>query len=72
MIFIIAVGESDFSFIHGLFRLESSKGTYAKEWVKWEKQLRDTLLNDTEYLNSIQVNIKLRLSLFCLEKKSLS
>ncbi|KAL3850759.1 hypothetical protein ACJIZ3_012641 [Penstemon smallii] len=38
---------------HG--RLESTKGTYAKEWAKWEKQLRDTLLENAEYLNSIQV-----------------
>ncbi|KAK4492004.1 hypothetical protein RD792_002792 [Penstemon davidsonii] len=38
---------------HG--RLESTKGAYAKEWAKWEKQLRDTLLENAEYLNSIQV-----------------
>ncbi|KAI3450520.1 hypothetical protein Pfo_007185 [Paulownia fortunei] len=38
---------------HG--RLESTKGTYAKEWAKWEKQLRETLLGNAEYLNSIQV-----------------
>ncbi|KAK4709518.1 hypothetical protein R3W88_030443 [Solanum pinnatisectum] len=38
---------------HG--RLESTKGTYVKEWVKWEKQLRDILLGNADYLNSIQV-----------------
>lgn len=38
---------------HG--RLESNKGTYAREWVKWEKQLRDILLGNADYLNSIQV-----------------
>ncbi|KAL7115691.1 hypothetical protein ACP275_04G197800 [Erythranthe tilingii] len=38
---------------HG--RLESSKGTYCKEWAKWETQLRETLLRNVEYLNSIQV-----------------
>ncbi|KAK6141957.1 hypothetical protein DH2020_024307 [Rehmannia glutinosa] len=34
---------------------EPTKGTYAKEWAKWEKQLRETLLGNAEYLNSIQV-----------------
>ncbi|XP_023644755.1 tRNA ligase 1 isoform X2 [Capsella rubella] len=38
---------------HG--RLESTKGTYAAEWTKWEKQLRDTLVANSEYLNYIQV-----------------
>ncbi|KAK4358754.1 hypothetical protein RND71_020983 [Anisodus tanguticus] len=38
---------------HG--RLESTKGTYAKEWVKWEKQLRDILFGNADYLISIQV-----------------
>ncbi|KAI4383820.1 hypothetical protein MLD38_009617 [Melastoma candidum] len=38
---------------HG--RLESTKGTYAKEWTKWEKQLRETLFSNSEFLNSIQV-----------------
>ncbi|KAL1201941.1 tRNA ligase 1 [Cardamine amara subsp. amara] len=38
---------------HG--RLESTKGTYAAEWTKWEKQLRDNLVANSEYLNSIQV-----------------
>ncbi|KAK6163268.1 hypothetical protein DH2020_000132 [Rehmannia glutinosa] len=36
-------------------RSEPTKGTYAKEWAKWEKQLRETLLGNAEYLNSIQV-----------------
>ncbi|KAM1553668.1 hypothetical protein ACFX12_006553 [Malus domestica] len=38
---------------HG--RLESTKGTYAKEWAKWEKQLWDILFGNAEYLNSVQV-----------------
>ncbi|EOY33098.1 RNAligase isoform 1 [Theobroma cacao] len=38
---------------HG--RLESTKGSYAQEWAKWEKKLRDTLFANAEYLNSIQV-----------------
>ncbi|KAL9252533.1 tRNA ligase 1-like protein [Drosera capensis] len=38
---------------HG--RLESTKGTYANEWAKWEKKLRETLLSNAEYLNDIQV-----------------
>ncbi|KAJ4866805.1 RNAligase [Raphanus sativus] len=38
---------------HG--RLESAKGTYAAEWSKWEKQLRDTLAANSEYFNSVQV-----------------
>lgn len=37
-------------------RVESTKGAYAGEWVKWEKQLREVLLGNAEYLNSIQVN----------------
>lgn len=36
-------------------RLESAKGTYAVEWTKWEKQLRSTLIANSEYLNSVQV-----------------
>ncbi|EPS61908.1 hypothetical protein M569_12883, partial [Genlisea aurea] len=36
-------------------RLEPSKGTYAKEWTKWEKQLRGTLFENKDYLNSVQV-----------------
>ncbi|KAL0369703.1 UNVERIFIED_CONTAM: tRNA ligase 1 [Sesamum angustifolium] len=36
-------------------RMESTKGTYAQEWTKWEQQLRDTLFGNSEYLNSIQV-----------------
>lgn len=38
---------------HG--RMESTKGTYAREWVAWEKQLREVLLANAEYLTSIQV-----------------
>ncbi|CAI9105205.1 OLC1v1004078C1 [Oldenlandia corymbosa var. corymbosa] len=38
---------------HG--RLESTKGTYAKEWAQWEKRLREVLSKNAEYLNSIQV-----------------
>lgn len=38
---------------HG--RLESTKGSYAKEWIKWEKQLRDILCGNADYFNSIQV-----------------
>ncbi|KAJ8551843.1 hypothetical protein K7X08_028286 [Anisodus acutangulus] len=38
---------------HG--RLESTKGTYAKEWVKWEKQLRDILFGNADHLISIQL-----------------
>ncbi|XXG44458.1 hypothetical protein AAC387_Pa01g4255 [Persea americana] len=38
---------------HG--RLDSTKGSYASEWVQWEKRLRDILFGNAEYLNSIQV-----------------
>lgn len=38
---------------HG--RMESTKGSYAKEWAKWEKQLREVLIRNAEYLNSVQV-----------------
>ncbi|XP_051134259.1 tRNA ligase 1 [Andrographis paniculata] len=38
---------------HG--RLESTKGTYAKQWSEWEKKLRQTLLGSEEYMKSIQV-----------------
>ncbi|KAI3687795.1 hypothetical protein L1987_81498 [Smallanthus sonchifolius] len=38
---------------HG--RSESSKGTYAKDWVLWEKQLREVLSGNADYLTSIQV-----------------
>ncbi|KAK7404678.1 hypothetical protein VNO78_05634 [Psophocarpus tetragonolobus] len=36
-------------------RLESTKGSYAKEWTIWEKQLRGILCGNAEYFNSIQV-----------------
>ncbi|XP_050894247.1 tRNA ligase 1 isoform X2 [Lathyrus oleraceus] len=38
---------------HG--RLESTKGTYTKEWMKWETQLRDILSRNADYFNSVQV-----------------
>ncbi|XP_071701268.1 tRNA ligase 1 [Rutidosis leptorrhynchoides] len=38
---------------HG--RLESTKGTYVKDWVEWEKQLRQVLSKNAEYMISIQV-----------------
>ncbi|XP_020676662.1 tRNA ligase 1 [Dendrobium catenatum] len=38
---------------HG--RAEPNKGSYAKEWVQWEKRLREVLLRNSDYLNSIQV-----------------
>ena len=38
---------------HG--RLEPTKGSYAQQWAKWEKKLRDTLSATAEYLNSVQV-----------------
>lgn len=38
---------------HG--RLASTKGTYTKEWAKWEKQLREILFDNAEYLSSVQV-----------------
>ncbi|KAG7950036.1 hypothetical protein I3843_13G092700 [Carya illinoinensis] len=38
---------------HG--RLDSTKGSYAKEWAKWEKELREVLFGNAEYLNSVQV-----------------
>ncbi|KAL2328655.1 hypothetical protein Fmac_022082 [Flemingia macrophylla] len=42
---------------HG--RLESTKGSYAKEWINWEKELRDILCGNSEYFNSIQVPFEL-------------
>ncbi|KAL6194871.1 hypothetical protein ACLB2K_035946 [Fragaria x ananassa] len=41
---------------HG--RLESNKGAYTKEWAKWEKQLREILFGNAQYLNSIQVSFE--------------
>ncbi|XP_021746101.1 tRNA ligase 1-like [Chenopodium quinoa] len=38
---------------HG--RMDSSKGSYAKDWANWERHMRETLLCNSEYLNSIQV-----------------
>ncbi|RRT54851.1 hypothetical protein B296_00025193, partial [Ensete ventricosum] len=38
---------------HG--RMEPAKGSYAKEWARWEKRLRDILFGNADHLNSIQV-----------------
>ncbi|XP_026662373.2 tRNA ligase 1 isoform X2 [Phoenix dactylifera] len=38
---------------HG--RLEPVKGSYAKEWARWEKRLREVMFGNADYLNSIQV-----------------
>ncbi|WZZ56798.1 hypothetical protein YC2023_056905 [Brassica napus] len=38
---------------HG--RWVSAKGTYAVEWTKWENQLRNTLIANSEYINYVQV-----------------
>ncbi|RVX22844.1 tRNA ligase 1 [Vitis vinifera] len=51
-------------------RLESTKGTYANEWSKWEKQLRDILFDNAEYLTSIQVNTSIVLSQLHLVDKT--
>ncbi|KAF2321811.1 hypothetical protein GH714_002912 [Hevea brasiliensis] len=40
---------------YSVLRLESTKGSYAKEWANWEKRLREVLFSNAEYLNSIQV-----------------
>ncbi|OWM84166.1 hypothetical protein CDL15_Pgr028158 [Punica granatum] len=53
-------------------RLESSKGTYAKDWAKWEKQLRDILLSNTEYLNSIQVPFDFAVKLVLEQLRSIA
>jgi hypothetical protein len=37
------------------FRLEPSKGTYAKEWAHWESRLRKVMTDNADYVNSIQV-----------------
>ncbi|KAL5711284.1 hypothetical protein ACHQM5_021757 [Ranunculus cassubicifolius] len=36
-------------------RLDSTKGTYVREWASWEKRLREVLYQNAGYLNSIQV-----------------
>ncbi|KAL4189279.1 hypothetical protein AMTRI_Chr08g206200 [Amborella trichopoda] len=36
-------------------RVDSTKGSYAKEWSQWEKRLREILFVNSEYLTSIQV-----------------
>ncbi|KAK1364852.1 putative 2',3'-cyclic-nucleotide 3'-phosphodiesterase [Heracleum sosnowskyi] len=38
---------------HG--RSDSRKGTYARQWVIWEKKLRQIIFKNAEYLKSIQV-----------------
>ncbi|KAF9606928.1 hypothetical protein IFM89_030226 [Coptis chinensis] len=35
--------------------LESTKGSYSKEWTNWEKRLQEVLSGNAEYLNAIQV-----------------
>lgn len=39
-------------------RWDYSKELYAEEWAKWEKKLRETLLSNADYFNSIQVSFK--------------
>ncbi|XP_047337550.1 tRNA ligase 1 [Impatiens glandulifera] len=36
-------------------KLDSSKGSYANDWVKWERKLRQTMFSNAEYLDSVQV-----------------
>ncbi|KAG6523285.1 hypothetical protein ZIOFF_013141 [Zingiber officinale] len=36
-------------------RLEPAKGSYAKEWSRWEKRLREILFGNADHLNAIQV-----------------
>ncbi|KAK2967190.1 hypothetical protein RJ640_022446, partial [Escallonia rubra] len=36
-------------------RFNSSEGDYAQEWATWERKLREVMLGNAEYLNSIQV-----------------
>ncbi|KAL8553570.1 hypothetical protein ACS0TY_002035 [Phlomoides rotata] len=55
---------------HG--RAEPTKGTYAKEWVKWEKQLRDTFLANAEHLNSIQVPFEVAVEKVCEQVKAIA
>lgn len=38
---------------HG--RAEPSKGSYAKEWMQWERRIREVFSRNADYLNSIQV-----------------
>ncbi|KAL9235068.1 hypothetical protein vseg_009864 [Gypsophila vaccaria] len=55
---------------HG--RMESTKGTYAMDWSKWEKQLRQTLLYNAEYLSSIQVPFESAVSSVVEQLKAIS
>ncbi|GAU14656.1 hypothetical protein TSUD_97200, partial [Trifolium subterraneum] len=36
-------------------RKDSTKGTYTKEWMQWEKQLQNILFGNADYFNSVQV-----------------
>lgn len=38
---------------HG--RTDCAKGSYAKEWSRWEQRLREILFANAEYINAIQV-----------------
>ncbi|XP_010253547.1 PREDICTED: uncharacterized protein LOC104594775 [Nelumbo nucifera] len=40
-------------FKHG--RLDSTRGPYAMAWANWEKQLRESLIGNANYLSSVQV-----------------
>lgn len=45
---------------HG--RLDSTKGSYAGDWKKWERKLREVLFSNAEYLDSIQVPFEFAVS----------
>lgn len=49
---------------HCQHRMEPAKGSYAKEWARWEKRLREILFGNADHLNSIQVQDHVRF-LFC-------
>jgi hypothetical protein len=55
--YLILSEDSYIFVVCSVLRLESTKGSYGKEWVKWEKQLREVLIGSAEHLNSIQVCI---------------
>ncbi|KAK9756004.1 hypothetical protein RND81_01G066300 [Saponaria officinalis] len=52
--------------------MESTKGTYAMDWSKWEKQLRETLLYNADYLGSIQVPFESAVSSVVEQLKAIS
>ncbi|KAM7280906.1 hypothetical protein ACFE04_008040 [Oxalis oulophora] len=54
---------------HG--RLESTKGTYVKEWEKWEKKTRDIFFAHSDYLDSIQVPFELAVKQVLEQLKSI-